>query len=158
MKKYLKYLLLLVSLFSSSIFACDGIAQKMEMAKSLYQDQEFLDFACGVTGCSLEEFETHLEYKKEPIVKDRDIFACFVKAISSAKNIYTGFFIAEDHKILPQFIFFGTSIQTTGKIRHGHRTVVGAELIEAGVSEKYEYVWNGKAYVYMENQKLKIPY
>jgi len=117
-------------------------------------DDSTLQFVCGSNGCDKATFREGLEFRSEQLGGKDDASACFVEPQRKATNFFTGFFVVKGDTAAMQFVFFGSGIATTKKIRRGYRLVVGSEIVDHE-TVRHVFEWNGKAYVETASKTLK---
>jgi len=136
------------------VYACEDIAYRQQIIEYLMQDQEFVEFVCGVEPCSANKLGAGVEYRSEILSIDGRIVSCFVEPIRKARNFYTGVFVMIDQQPpQPQFIFFGSGIGVTKKLFRGLKVLEGHEIGEAGAKEIHTFKWDGNAYIERQSAK-----
>lgn len=150
----MRWITFLFVLAVTPAYACEDISHRQRMIEYLMQDQEFVEFVCGVERCSTEKLGAGVEFRSEMLSVDRRIVGFFVEPIKKARNFYIGVFVMVDQQSpQPQFIFFGSGIGVTKKLFRGLKMLEGHEIGEAGAKEIHIFKWDGKAYVERQSSK-----
>jgi hypothetical protein len=135
----------------SCLAACDDVDKNL-IAKQLINDSEYVNYVCGITYCSLPEFESLIEVRAGDLNFDGSMVACFVDPIRKAENYYIGFFLRKRDRLALQFVHFGSGLavvrQSSGNVKIF--PVEGTEIVEHGLTERSYFEWNGQAYVLTE--------